>query len=77
MTKSIRKLKQGNTGGLDNVLAEMLKSAGALLTHFLTECFKEIFKSGSYPDTWTRAVIVPIHKKGDTGLQITTEGFRY
>ena len=67
VTESIRKLKQGKTSGLDNVLAEMLKSAGALLTPFLTECFNEIFKSGSYPDTWTRAVIVPIHKKGDTG----------
>ena len=67
VTESIRKLKQGKASGLDNVLAEMLKSAGALLTPFLTECFNEIFKSGSYPDTWTRAVIVPIHKKGDTG----------
>ena len=67
MTESIRKLKQGKARGLDNVLAEMLKSSGALLTPFLTECFNEIFKSGPYPDTWTRAVIVPIHKKGDTG----------
>ena len=66
VTESIRKLMQGKASGLDNVLAEMLKSAGALLTPFLTECFNEIFKSGSYPDTWTRAVIVPIHKKGDT-----------
>ena len=46
----------------------MLKSAGALLTLILTECFNEIFKSGSYPDTVTRTVIVPIHKKGDTGV---------
>ena len=73
VTESIRKLKQGKTSGLDNVLAEMLKSAGALLTPFLTECFNEIFKSGSYPDTWTRAVIVPIHKKGDTGA---TDNYR-
>ena len=70
MTESIRKLKQGKASGLDNVLAEMLKSAGALLTPFLTECFNKIFKSGSYPDMWTRAVIAPIQ-------QITTEGFRY
>ena len=47
VTESIRKLKQGKASGLDNVLAEMLKSAGALLTPFLTECFNEIFKSGS------------------------------
>ena len=51
----------------------MLKSAVALLTPFLTEYFNEIFKSGSYPDTWTTAVIVPIHKKGDTGA---TDNYR-
>ena len=73
VTKSIRKLKQRKASGLDNVLAEMLKSAGALLTPFPTECFNEIFKSGSYPDTWTRAVIVPIHKKRDTGA---TDNYR-
>ena len=44
----------------------MLKSAGALLIPLVTEYFKEIFKSGSYPDRWTRAVTVPIHKKGNT-----------
>ena len=73
VTESIRKLKQGKASGLDNVLAEMLKSAGALLTPFLTECLNGIFKSGSYPDTWTRAVIMPIHKKRDTGA---TDNYR-
>ena len=43
VTESVRKPKQGKASGLDNVLAEMLKSAGALLTPFLTECFNEIF----------------------------------
>ena len=76
MTELIRKLKQRKASGLDNVLAEMLESAGALLTPFLTECFNEIFKSGSYPNTWTRAVIVPIHKKGDTGDTGATDNYR-
>ena len=67
MTESISKLKHGKVSGLDQLLAIMLKSSCALLTPFLTEYFNEIFKSGSYPDTWTRAVIVPIHKKGNTG----------
>ena len=43
VAESIRKLKQGKASGLDNMLAEMLKSDGALLTHFLTEYFNEIF----------------------------------
>ena len=43
VAESIPKLKQGKASGLDNMLAEMLKSAGALLTPFLTEDFNEIF----------------------------------
>lgn len=66
--ESIRKLKHGKASGLDNVLAEMLKAGGNLLTGFLSEYFNEIFRSGSYPDMWTKAIIVPIHKKGDTGV---------
>ena len=74
MTKSIRKLKYGKASGLDNVLAEMLKSAGTLLIPFLTKYFNEILRSGSYPDTWTKAVIVPIHKKGDTNVTYNYRG---
>ena len=28
---------------------------------FFTVRFNEIFKSGSYPDAWTKAVFVPMH----------------
>ena len=69
LVESVRKLMQGK-----QVLDEMLKSAGALATRFLTEYFNEIFQSYSYPDTWTRAVIVPINKKGDTGAAYNYRG---
>ena len=68
VTDSIRKLKYGKASGLDNMKAEMLKSAGTLLIPFLTKYLNEIFRSGSYPDMCTKAVIVPIHKKGDTNV---------
>ena len=73
MTESIRQLKHGKASGLGNVLAEMLKSAGTLLIPFHSKYFNEIFRSGSYPDMWTKAVIVPIHKKGDTNV---TDSYR-
>ena len=73
VAESIRKLKHGKANRLDNVLAEMLKSAGTLLIAFLTKYLNEIFRSGSYPDMWTKAVIAPIHKKGDTNV---TDNYR-
>ena len=43
VTEPIRKLKHGKASGLDNVLAEMLKSAGTQLILFLSKYFNEIF----------------------------------
>ena len=65
---SIKHLKLGKSNGLDGIVAEMFKSAGNTLAGFLTDCFNELYKNGEYPDLWTRAIIVPIHKKGDTDV---------
>ena len=32
---------------------------------FLTLCFNKVFTDGTYPEEWTRAVIILLHKKGD------------
>ena len=73
VVKSVRKLKSGKASGLDNVIAEMLKSACGIITPFLTDYFNEIFKKGLYPDLWSKAIIVPIHKKGNLD---TTDNYR-
>ena len=31
----------------------------------LTKLFNRIFETGEMPESWTKSVIVPIHKKGD------------
>jgi len=64
--KSIKKLKRGKSGGLDGVVPEMIKDAGDGIVVFLTALFNEVFRSGEYPEVWSKAIIVPIHKKGDT-----------
>lgn len=63
--KAIKKLKTGKSGGLDRVLSEMLKAGKNITVAFLTDLFNAIFDRGQYPSQWAKAIIVPIHKKGD------------
>ena len=65
VVRSIRNLKAGKSCGLDDVLAEMLKAGGRDIVIFLTELFNAIFEKGYYPKEWAKAIIIPIHKKGD------------
>ena len=70
----IKNLKLGKSSGLDGILAEMFKSADNTVAGFLTDCFNELFKNGEYPDLWTQAIIVPIHKKADTDVPDSYRG---
>ena len=63
--KAIDKLKLGKSCGLDDVTAEMLKCGGKCVLDFMVHLFNAIFSSGTYPKEWSKAIIVPIHKKGD------------
>ena len=62
---TIRNLKNQKASGYDCVMPEMLKLSGNTIVPFLTRCFNKVFTDGTYPEEWTRAVIIPLHKKGD------------
>ena len=64
--KALNNLKKGKAAGPDGIPNDLLKIAGDCLIQYLVELFNEIFKSGSYPSEWAKAIIQPIHKKGDT-----------
>ena len=63
---AIKKLKVGKSCGIDGISAEMLKAGGDDTVSFLTKFFNVLFSKGVYPEIWAKAIIVPIHKKGDT-----------
>ena len=63
---AVSKLKNGKASGHDEILGEMLKSGHKQFEHYLLELFNEIFSTCQFPSAWTRSIIVPIHKKGDT-----------
>ena len=61
---AIRHLKNGKATGPDGPIGEILKAAESMVP-FLVKYFNKLFKEGSFPIEWTKAIIVPLHKKGD------------
>ena len=43
----------------------MLKTGSRTSIPFLKRLFNVLFSSGLYPKEWAKAIIIPIHKKGD------------
>jgi hypothetical protein len=74
VTEAIKHLKKGKSCGIDNVLAEMLKLTDATAVRFLTRLFNIFFDTGTYPEEWAKAIIVPIFKKGDFNLTTNYRG---
>ena len=61
----IKCLDIGKSTGHDGISPRMLKEAGHTIVHSLTHLFNMSMKYGSFPDTWKKANVIPIFKKGD------------
>ena len=53
-----------NLSGLDHVTSEMLKHVKHTLMPYLCKLFNAIFDQCTYPSSWTKSIIIPLHKKG-------------
>ena len=62
---AIRHLKAGKSAGPDCILAEMLKVAEPVIVPYLKNVFNVLFDMGMFPEEWSKAIIIPLHKKGD------------
>ena len=62
---SIGKLKSGKSSGPDKIIGEMLKHVNDVVIDFLVTLFNKLFDHGTFPQEWSKSIIVPIHKKGD------------
>lgn len=47
------------------MIGEILKAAEESIVPFLVKYFNKLFKESSFSTEWTKAIIVPLHKKGD------------
>jgi hypothetical protein len=61
----LKKLKNYEAPGADNIPAELLKSGGEILKQWLKHIFSSVWIKEEIPKERLRAVICPLHKKGD------------
>ena len=61
----IDRQKNGKAGGLDEVSAELLQLTKGKLLEFLIKLFNIMFDTSTFPLRWAKAIVVPLHKKGD------------
>ena len=62
---AIRHQRNGKATEPGGIISEILKAAEDSLVPFLVKYFNKLFKERSFPTEWTKAIIVPLHKKGD------------
>ena len=66
IVKSCNKLRSDKAPSLDNILYEYFKKSHDIIGPALELLFKYILDTAEYPSSWSKAVIRPLHKKGDT-----------
>ena len=63
--KAIDTIKAGKAPGQDGLVPEIYKCLKFSLIPYFEVLFNSIFKTGKYPDAWSKAILKPVHKKGD------------
>ena len=61
----LKNLKKGKAAGPDGLVAEMFLSSSHIAVPYLLKLFNCIFSAGVFPELWSKAVIIPIYKKGN------------
>ena len=62
----INALSTGKASGVDNVSVTMLKKSSAVVVPILASLFNLSIATRTFPACLKQAMVVPVHKKGDT-----------
>ena len=62
----IKKLKSKSAPGLDGISAILLKKLINVVSFPLSILFNISLSSGTVPNAWKRAIVIPVYKKGET-----------
>lgn len=68
VTKTVTKLKNRKSPGIDQITNEMIKYGGKECWSELCKLYNKIIQQGEVPESWKTSITVPIFKKGDRSL---------
>jgi hypothetical protein len=63
---AIHDLRKGKSAGPDDLIPEFVKEFPEIILPYLEVIFNTIFDTGSFPKTWAKVIIIPVHKSGAT-----------
>jgi len=63
--RAINRLKNWKAAGSDGIPAELIKYGGLELHKTIYELCSRIWNEEIIPEEWNKAIVIPIHKKGD------------
>lgn len=58
-------MKNNEAAGEDGLSCEVLKAGGSVLTKQLNKLIVQVWENEKVPEDWKKAILIPIHKKGD------------
>jgi hypothetical protein len=63
--KALRKVKDKSTTGPDGIPAFLLRDCASAFVYPLTALFNLSLETSTYPPSWKKSLISPMHKKGN------------
>ena len=58
----------GRQGGVDEISSELLQASKGRLLEFLFKLFNIMYNTSAFPLRWAKAIVIPIHKRGDVNV---------
>ena len=65
ISKAINQLRRDKAQGVCNITTELLRDTGVSTKVWLHRVISTVWEQESIPQDWKKAIIIPIHKKGD------------
>jgi hypothetical protein len=63
--EAIKNLKNWKAPGSDSIPSELIKYGGEDMYNFIFRICHRVWSEEVMPETWSEAIIIPLHKKGD------------
>ena len=61
-------LKMGKSAGVDNIPTKLVQEGGEAMIDILTSICNTTWKTGEWPTTWTRSLVITLPNKGNLQL---------
>ena len=62
---AVKSLRADKAPGPDELIPEMFISTVEIILPVLNKLFNRLFFEGTFPDLWSKSIMIPLHKKGD------------